>query len=116
MHSAKYIVSNPPFDELIMNRMAEYIIESLNGPNEKCYFIVIPDWRPKGEYIHTEYDVYNRLSNSEYKKIEKIYSGKERLKYKDYFKERALDIGETGTIVLVLSNFKIPQKEIESTL
>lgn len=104
----KYIVSNPPYDEIIMEEMAKKVIRILSQENENCFILTIPDWRPSGQYINTPYTSYDILTTSKYHKMTIV---KDQIKYYDYFKDKQQDIGKTDTIILVVSNFNVPLVE-----
>jgi hypothetical protein len=108
----KYFVANPPYDEHIMEQMAIKIINILDNFKECCFIVTIPDWRPNekidfGKY--KSYETYDLLCKSNYLKIHKIYSS--AFEYTNYFRSLKMKIGNTGTIILVLSNFNTPLKE-----
>jgi len=101
-----YFVANPPFDESIMEYMANMIINVLDKYEKCCFIIIIPDWRSteNTSYAEIPYTTYDILVQSKYCKIDKVV----KIPYYDYFTSKYIEIGKTKTIVLVLSNFEIP--------
>jgi hypothetical protein len=87
--------------------MGEIILSVLNKYEECCFIVVIPDWLPKkgGQYENIRYEIYDMLHGSSYKQIEVI---SDKFKYYNFFKSSDQDIGRTGTIIFVMSNFVTP--------
>jgi hypothetical protein len=100
-----YFVCNPPYDELIMYKMAKQLISVLElNSNEKiCIIVSIPDWRQtesNPKYNNVKYNSYNLLKESPFFHFETIYNNSFR--YMDYFKDETRTIGQTGTIIMVI--------------
>ena len=79
-----FFVSNPPFDEEIMNNMSIKFIESLKDINneELSILITIPYWV---DDYYGEYESYLKLKNSGFITYEKVIE-KEKSIFFDYYK------------------------------
>jgi len=97
----KYISANPPYDNLVMTKMAKLIVKIINKFNKEnkdiCFIITIPDWRPNPNYPEP-YECYEIMKPHTHFEI--IFTS--NFMYFDYFTHKMRKIGRTGTIMLVL--------------
>jgi hypothetical protein len=87
--------ANPPFDELIMKKMAIKLLDSFNSNKNITIIVVIPKW--------TEFECYDILIKSKYLKYNTILN-KYSYKFYNYYTDKLLNIVDCYFIVLSDNN------------
>lgn len=108
LKEGKYI-SNPPFDEIIMEKMVDKLILNLNNVNNLAIIIILPVWDPESQILlntknyKKNFKAYNKLKKCEFLKEKQILK-KHDYKFYDYFKDKYIPVSHTH--IILLSNYK----------
>jgi hypothetical protein len=100
---------NPPFDEIIIRRMASRLIEFLNSNVKLVIIVTIPIWDSKSQKqmkikdYGLDFEGYTMLKASEYCK-ETDMLDRYKFPYYDYYQEKKIPASYTH--LMVLSNFE----------
>jgi hypothetical protein len=99
---------NPPFDEIIIYRMALRLLEFLSGKKRIIIIITLPIWDSESQRklkikdFGLDFKGYRELKNSKFCQ-ETVMLDKEQYPYWDYYLERPIPASHTH--LMVMSNF-----------
>lgn len=106
-------LANPPYDEELMQRMSNKLLEELNSVKSVTIYVVLPLWDIEGRKqlglpisSENEFLAYQILRDSPYLKGSEI---RNNLSFYDYFRRQS--IRPTPVRLLILSNKEIPLPE-----
>uniref|UniRef100_A0A6C0LSF8 Cap-specific mRNA (nucleoside-2'-O-)-methyltransferase n=1 Tax=viral metagenome TaxID=1070528 RepID=A0A6C0LSF8_9ZZZZ len=114
----KIIICNPPFITSIMQKLSEKIIDILKNFPMMTIINIIPDWRSIFEF-QEDADVININTNNQINRSDIKYSEYQILKkseffkkafsignynFYDFFSDKYRKIGDTNTLIVILSN------------
>ncbi len=104
LESDKVYLANPPYDEELMKRMSNSLVDSLNKTSDLLIYVVLPVWDQKGRIslgkkAEGVFEAYNILINSGYVKESEMRTD---VQFYDYYTQRK--INPTPVRLMVLSN------------
>jgi hypothetical protein len=112
--TGKTYLANPPYDEEMMEQMANKLLTELNAIENITIYVVLPVWDQAGRAKlglspGNEFSAYQMLADSPYLKVSEIRSN---LSFYDYFRRQA--IMPTPVRLMILSNrvVKLPTKQV----